>query len=150
MIYPTALQAKSNPDSPAIIDADSTITYADLEGRLVEAVSRLRRMGVSGGDRVATCALQCGHAVTCQRLADVRPGVEQRRPPLVDHLLQVVEIETLVGDGTYEARVSIVDSLGEHWDHTTSVEVLGFKDRTRVPIRVEISGNAPASPGGTE
>lgn len=56
----------------------------------------------------------------------------------------------LVGDGTYHARVSIVDSLGEQWDHTTSVEVLGFKDRTRVPIRVEISGNAPASPGGTE
>jgi len=56
----------------------------------------------------------------------------------------------LVGDGTYDARITIVDSLGEQWDHTTSVEVLGFKDRTRVPIRVELSGTAPASPGGNE
>ncbi len=56
----------------------------------------------------------------------------------------------MVGDGTYQAQASIVDSLGEQWDHTTSVEVLGFMDRTRVPIRVEISGNAPSSPGGTE
>jgi len=56
----------------------------------------------------------------------------------------------LVDDGTYQARVTIVDSLGEEWDHTTSVEVLGFKDRTRVPIRVEISGNAPAASGGNE
>ncbi|MCP4571679.1 MAG: PorV/PorQ family protein [bacterium] len=56
----------------------------------------------------------------------------------------------LVGDGTYQARISIVDSLGEQWEHTTSVDVLGFKDRTRVPIRVEISGNAPASPGGSD
>ena len=54
----------------------------------------------------------------------------------------------LVGDGTYEARVTIVDSLGEHWEHMTSVEVLGFKDRTRAPIRVEISGNAPESTSG--
>ena len=56
----------------------------------------------------------------------------------------------LVGDGTYNARVTIVDSMGEQWDNTTSVEVLGFKDRTRVPIRVEISGNAPAASGGNE
>jgi hypothetical protein len=56
----------------------------------------------------------------------------------------------MVGDGTYQAQVSIVDSLGEQWKNNTSVEVLGFKDRTRVPIRVEISGNAPSSPGGTE
>lgn len=56
----------------------------------------------------------------------------------------------MVGDGNYEARATIVDNMGEYWDNTTSVEVLGFMDRTRVPIRVEISGNAPSSPGGTE
>ncbi len=56
----------------------------------------------------------------------------------------------MVGDGTYQARATIVDTMGEYWDNTTSVEVLGFMDRTRVPIRVEISGNAPSSPGGTE
>ncbi len=47
----------------------------------------------------------------------------------------------LVPDGHYEVRVSIVDHMGQEWDHDTSVEVMGFKDRTRAPIRVEISGN---------
>ncbi|MFO7655120.1 MAG: PorV/PorQ family protein [Candidatus Krumholzibacteriia bacterium] len=47
----------------------------------------------------------------------------------------------LVPDGTYEARVVILDALGQHWDSRTDVEVLGFQDRTRVPIRVEISGS---------
>jgi len=48
----------------------------------------------------------------------------------------------LVGDGHYDIRVSIVDHMGQEWDHDTSVEVMGFKDRTRAPIRVEISGNS--------
>ncbi len=56
----------------------------------------------------------------------------------------------MVGDGTYQARATIVDTMGEYWNNTTSVEVLGFMDRTRVPIRVEISGNASSSSGGTE
>ena len=56
----------------------------------------------------------------------------------------------LVDDGTYEARIMIVDSMGEEWDHTTDVEVLGFKDRTRVPIRVELSGSTPPATGGTK
>ena len=55
----------------------------------------------------------------------------------------------LVDDGRYEARVMIEDSMGQEWDYTTDVEVLGFKDRTRVPIRVEVSGSTPNNPGGT-
>jgi hypothetical protein len=54
----------------------------------------------------------------------------------------------LVDDGSYEAQVVIVDNLGQKWDYNTSVEVLGFKDRTRVPIRVEISGGTPETAGG--
>lgn len=56
----------------------------------------------------------------------------------------------LVADGSYDARVLIVDGLGQEWDYTTSVEVLGFKDRTRAPIRVELSGAAPAKPEGSD
>lgn len=56
----------------------------------------------------------------------------------------------LVGDGKYEARVMIVDNMGQEWDYSTDVEVMGFKDRTRVPIRVEISGSSPASNGGSD
>lgn len=56
----------------------------------------------------------------------------------------------LVSDGRYEARVMITDSLGQEWDYATDVEVLGFKDRTRVPIRVEISGSEPSNSGGSD
>ncbi len=54
----------------------------------------------------------------------------------------------LVDDGSYEAQVVIVDNLGQQWDYNTTVEVLGFMDRTRVPIRVEISGGTPETAGG--
>jgi hypothetical protein len=47
----------------------------------------------------------------------------------------------LVEDGTYHVRVVILDDLGQEWDYDTSVQVLGFQDRTRSPIKVEISGD---------
>ncbi len=47
----------------------------------------------------------------------------------------------LVNDGQYNARVTIVDNMGQEWDYRSAVEVMGFQDRTRTPIRVEISGN---------
>lgn len=53
----------------------------------------------------------------------------------------------LVNDGQYMARVTIVDQMGQQWDYQSSVEVMGFKDRTKTPIRVEISGNEN-NPGG--
>ena len=37
--------------------------------------------------------------------------------------------------------MTIVDDLGQEWDYMTDVEVMGFEDRTRVPIRVEVSGD---------
>lgn len=46
----------------------------------------------------------------------------------------------LVADGHYEVRVRILDDMGEIWDYDTSVEVLGFRERTHDPIRIEISG----------
>ena len=46
----------------------------------------------------------------------------------------------LVIDGQYDARVTIVDNMGQEWDYQSMVEVMGFQDRTRTPIRVEISG----------
>jgi len=58
----------------------------------------------------------------------------------------------LVSDGTYQARVTILDELGQQWDYETDVDVLGFRDRTRVPIRVEISGSGAedGAAGGNE
>ena len=54
----------------------------------------------------------------------------------------------LVTDGYYEARITILDAVGQEWDYQTSVEVLGFRDRTQVPIRVEISGGGDAAGNG--
>lgn len=48
----------------------------------------------------------------------------------------------LVPDGHYDVNVAIVDNMGQEWDYDTSVEVMGFMDRTRAPIRVEISGSS--------
>jgi hypothetical protein len=50
----------------------------------------------------------------------------------------------LVADGTYQAQVVVIDHLGQEWDYETSVQVLGFRNRTRVPIRVEIDGAEPS------
>ncbi|MFH1843470.1 MAG: PorV/PorQ family protein [bacterium] len=54
----------------------------------------------------------------------------------------------LVADGQYEARVLILDDLGQEWEFSTGVEVLGFQDRTRSPIRLEVSGGGSDSRRG--
>ncbi len=46
----------------------------------------------------------------------------------------------LVADGRYQVHITVLDGMSEEWDYESSVEVLGFADRTRSPIRVEISG----------
>ncbi len=48
----------------------------------------------------------------------------------------------LVSSGHYDVQVTVVDDLGQEWDYATDVEIMGFTDRTRVPIRVEVSGNS--------
>ena len=48
----------------------------------------------------------------------------------------------LVDNGQYDVRITVVDDLGQAWDYLTDVEIMGFADRTRVPIRVEVSGNS--------
>jgi len=47
----------------------------------------------------------------------------------------------LVGDGSYTATIIVIDELGQHWDHTAVVEILGFRNRTKTPIRIDISGS---------
>jgi len=46
----------------------------------------------------------------------------------------------LVPDGRYTARITVQDDMTEEWDFDVAVDVLGFRDRTRSPIRVEING----------
>ena len=50
----------------------------------------------------------------------------------------------LVADGRYTARITVLDDMTEEWDFDVDVDVLGFRDRTRSPIRVEISGSESA------
>jgi hypothetical protein len=47
----------------------------------------------------------------------------------------------LVSDGDYSATIVITDELGQTWEHTVPVEILGFRNRTRTPIRIDISGS---------
>ncbi|MBU1676167.1 PorV/PorQ family protein [bacterium] len=47
----------------------------------------------------------------------------------------------LVNDGLYTATVTVIDDLGQFWDHEVAVEILGFRNRTRTPIRIDISGS---------
>jgi len=56
----------------------------------------------------------------------------------------------LVSDGMYTASVVIVDELGQTWDYDSEVEVLGFRDRTRTPIRLEIGGGAAGAAEGSD
>ena len=56
----------------------------------------------------------------------------------------------LVGDGTYTASIVIVDELGQVWDYESTVDVLGFRERTRTPIRLEVGGAAGAADHGSE
>ncbi|MDY0109758.1 MAG: PorV/PorQ family protein [Candidatus Krumholzibacteria bacterium] len=55
----------------------------------------------------------------------------------------------LVDDGVYTARVQIVDALGQVWDYQSQVEVMGFRERTRTPIRLEIGGSAAGAAEGS-
>lgn len=56
----------------------------------------------------------------------------------------------LVSDGTYTASIVIVDELGQVWDYESTVDVLGFRERTRTPIRLEVGGAAGAADHGSE
>jgi amino acid adenylation domain-containing protein len=48
-----ALAAEKNPDGPAVIAADTVLTFAGLRDRAAALAARLRSVGVGRGDRVA-------------------------------------------------------------------------------------------------
>ena len=43
----------AEPDAPAFIDGDRTVTYAELEALAASTAGSLARLGVAPGDRVA-------------------------------------------------------------------------------------------------
>ena len=47
----------------------------------------------------------------------------------------------LVGDGDYTARMLLHDELGQRWESETQVQIVGFRNRSRTPIRIDISGS---------
>jgi hypothetical protein len=57
------------------------------------------------------------------------------------------ETGRMVTDGAYIANVVITDDLGQQWNHEVAVEILGFRNRTRTPIRVDISGTGTTDSG---
>lgn len=71
----------------------------------------------------------------------VRSIVELGPPPATVTWGGEDENGRLVGDGRYQARMTIVDDLGQPWTHEVEVEILGFRNRTKTPIRIDISGS---------
>ena len=47
----------------------------------------------------------------------------------------------LVGDGEYTARMLLHDDLGQRWESETKVQIVGFRNGARAPIRIDISGS---------
>ncbi|HET6830654.1 MAG TPA: class I adenylate-forming enzyme family protein [Solirubrobacterales bacterium] len=45
--------ARARPDAPAVVTAEESVSYADLDRRVDAAATELRRLGVARGDRVA-------------------------------------------------------------------------------------------------
>jgi hypothetical protein len=56
----------------------------------------------------------------------------------------------LVRDGTYQAVMVIHDSLDQSWRSMTAVDILGFRDRTRTPIHIDVSGHESRTDDGDE
>ncbi len=53
----------------------------------------------------------------------------------------------LVGDGTYTVRMLVHDDLGRRWESETAVRILGFRNRSRTPIKIDINGSLDRNSG---
>ncbi|MDX2474143.1 MAG: PorV/PorQ family protein [Candidatus Krumholzibacteria bacterium] len=124
------------------------------------------RFGVPFGvkmktDRALFSPSGSDHNVTFEIQTAVRGNIESWHLEITDEQGRTVRILTgngvppegvtwagedengrLVDNGQYDVRITVVDDLGQAWDYLTDVEIMGFADRTRVPIRVEVSGNS--------
>jgi len=47
----------------------------------------------------------------------------------------------LINDGTYKATITLVDDIGSKWNNSVDVAILGFRNRTKTPMRINISGS---------
>ena len=77
----------------------------------------------------------------------VRRIFEEGPPPAEVRWSGEDEQGRLVNDGHYTATVCVIDELGQFWDHEVEVEILGFRNRTRTPIRIDISGSESRKTG---
>ena len=139
--------------------------FVDTDLGSQNVVSATLRFGVPFGvkmstDRALFSPSGSDRNVTFDIATAVRGDIESWRLEIMDPTGQTVRTLTgngnppegvtwggededgrLVGNGRYGVRVTVVDDLGQEWDYMTDVEILGFEERTRVPIRVEVSGN---------
>ena len=146
-------------------------TYVSTDLGAQNVVSATMRFGVPFGvtmasDRQLFSPSGSDRDVTFDIATAVRGSIESWRVEIADEQGRVVRVLNgnghppegvswggededgrLVGDGRYDARVVILDDLGQQWQYATNVEVLGFQDRTRVPIKVEINGGTSPTGG---
>ncbi|MEZ0066049.1 amino acid adenylation domain-containing protein [Streptacidiphilus sp. MAP12-20] len=108
----TALLAASvaaNPDSPALVFEDETLTYAQLDCRAEQLARRLRALGVGPDDRVAVClpqspALAVGLVAALKAGACYLPLDPEQPPARLAFLVADAHVGVLVTDSETRAR----------------------------------------------
>jgi fatty-acyl-CoA synthase len=58
-----AKRAFLDPDKEAVVEGEKRITYAELDERVTRLAHALRGVGISAGDRVATCCVNCSEFI---------------------------------------------------------------------------------------
>ncbi len=124
-------QAQRTPDSDAVLDAEGTLSYRELDAASSDLAAHLQAMGVGPGQRVAVCLERSRHLVTAL-LAVLKSGaayvpLDWRHPAeRVNMVLQDADIRVvLTRDGIAE-RFAIPESAAIV-DMTASQSAPGFK-----------------------
>ncbi|SEK31457.1 non-ribosomal peptide synthetase/MFS transporter [Streptacidiphilus jiangxiensis] len=98
-----AATAAAHPDAPALVFADETLSYRELDGRANRLARRLRAFGVRPDDRVAVC-LEQSPALAVGMLAALKAGacylpLDPEQPPArLAFLLRDADVRVLVTD----------------------------------------------------
>jgi long-chain acyl-CoA synthetase len=113
------LQAKSDPQHPALVFKDKVITYLTLSRRVNAAASALKKLGVGANSRVAILFPNSPVFVTlfyaCQKLGAVVIPINWRlHPNEISEALQECHCEFFFYDKIYQTTVSSVEIAIDH------------------------------------
>jgi hypothetical protein len=126
----------------------ATMHFGIVDG--VEIIADRSRFSPSGTDRSVDFHVATAIRGTVEDWEIVMTGHDgslvkiingQGHPPEIVNWIGDDNNGRLISDGTYKATVTITDDLGAEWNSSTDVAILGFKNRTKTPMRIDISGS---------